>query len=338
MPSGAVRTFTDPDEYAAAMRQGTVRFTVMQPGKFTARLTCIDLHSLWMQRFSATLGWTSHVDYWGEQATLAFQTRAGPNLTRSGQEYAHTNVAQLNASQSYYIHSPGPASYATISLPLNELASLEAAAGHELIQPGDHLRRITPPCDALARLRRLHAATGCLAEDAPTVLAHPEVARGLEQALAEAAIDCFDGGEPYEDRAAQRQHAAIMRRFDSVIEQHLDRPLYITQLCKEVGASIRTLNVCCREHLGMGPKRYLLLRRMNLFRRVLSESTPRDTTVTEIATGFGFWQFGRLAVEYKALFGESPSTTLTANVRGPHKGWPLTPAGEHVMDDHDASR
>jgi transcriptional regulator GlxA family with amidase domain len=63
--------------------------------------------------------------------------------------------------------------------------------------------------------------------------------------------------------------------------------------------------------LGMGPKRYLLLRRMNLLRRVLSESTPRDITVTEIATGLGFWQFGRLAVEYKALFGESPSTTLT---------------------------
>ena len=60
----------------------------------------------------------------------------------------------------------------------------------------------------------------------------------------------------------------------------------------------------------MGPKRYLLLRRMHLVRRALRESSPAKATITEIATRFGFWQFGRLAVEYKALFGEAPSATL----------------------------
>jgi AraC-like DNA-binding protein len=309
MPSSSVRTFTDPDEYAAAMRQATVGLTVMQRGDFTAKLTRIDLHRLWMQRFSATLGWTSHVDYWGEHATLAFQTGPGLNLTRNGQEYANTSIAQLNSSQGYYFYSPGPASYATMSLPLDELVSLEAVVGCDLTQPRD-LLSVSPPPDALAKVRRLHEAAGYLAEDAPAVLAHPEGARGLEQALTEAAIDCLDSGEAHEDRAALRQHAAIMRRFDRVIEQHLDHSIYITDLCKEVGASLRTLNVCCREHLGMSPKRYLLLRRMNLFRRALSESTAHKTTVTELATGFGFWQFGRLAVEYKAMFGESPSATL----------------------------
>ncbi len=49
---------------------------------------------------------------------------------------------------------------------------------------------------------------------------------------------------------------------------------------------------------------------MHLVRRALSESTPADMTVTEIATRYGFWQFGRLAVEYKALFGETPSAAL----------------------------
>jgi AraC-like DNA-binding protein len=60
----------------------------------------------------------------------------------------------------------------------------------------------------------------------------------------------------------------------------------------------------------MGPKHYLLLRRMHLVRRALRENASAETTVTEVATRFGFWQFGRFAVEYKALFGESPSTTL----------------------------
>jgi transcriptional regulator GlxA family with amidase domain len=136
------------------------------------------------------------------------------------------------------------------------------------------------------------------------------VARGLEQALIEAMVHCLGSGEVREDRAAERHHAAIMRRFDRVIEQHLDQPLYVPELCKEVGASERTLLACCQEHLGMGPKRYLLLRRMHLVRRALRESSPAKATITEIATRFGFWQFGRLAVEYKALFGEAPSATL----------------------------
>ena len=60
----------------------------------------------------------------------------------------------------------------------------------------------------------------------------------------------------------------------------------------------------------MGPKRYLLLRRMNLARQALRQAAPDTTSVTDIATRFGFWQLGRFAVEYQTLFGESPSATL----------------------------
>lgn len=64
----------------------------------------------------------------------------------------------------------------------------------------------------------------------------------------------------------------------------------------------------------MGPKHYLLLRRMHMVRRTLRAASPKTATVTEIATRYGFWQFGRLAVEYKALFGEAPSATLARPV------------------------
>ena len=60
----------------------------------------------------------------------------------------------------------------------------------------------------------------------------------------------------------------------------------------------------------MGPIRYLWLRRMHLTRRALLQASPPTATVTAIATDHGFWELGRFASEYRALFGETPVTSL----------------------------
>jgi AraC-like DNA-binding protein len=45
-------------------------------------------------------------------------------------------------------------------------------------------------------------------------------------------------------------------------------------------------------------------------RGALRNADPDMVTVTEIARRYGFTQFGRFAGAYRAVFGESPSTTL----------------------------
>jgi AraC-like DNA-binding protein len=142
------------------------------------------------------------------------------------------------------------------------------------------------------------------------VIANPDAAYGLEQALIEAMVGCLGNNEAREDSVAQRQHELIMRRFRRVVEENPDQPLYIPELCRAIGVSERTLRVCCQEQLGVGPKRYLLFRRLHLARRALRKGLPDTTTVTEIATRYGFWHFGRFAGEYQSLFGEPPSSTL----------------------------
>ena len=69
----------------------------------------------------------------------------------------------------------------------------------------------------------------------------------------------------------------------------------------------------------MSPKRYLWLPRMHQARRALRSADSETTTVTEIATNYGFWELGRFAVAYRSLFGEPPSAAL----RRPSEGTKL---------------
>ena len=310
MPSALVQTFTDPDEYAPIGQNSHSRLlTIKRPVNFAAKFTAIELPNTRINHFSDTLPRIARVALVTDRIMFAFLTKPGPGPISGGIELKINNFYQVRCNgQEFYHQTFDASSYVTLSLPPDAMSSLNELASH--VPTNNDLIKYTPPPAALAKLRRLRDAAGCLAEDAPAVIQHPEAARSLEQALIEAMLDCLGGGKSEEDSAAKRQHAVIMRRFDRAIEEHLDEPLYVPELCKAVGASARTLLACCQEHLGMGPKHFLLMRRMNLFRRALRESAPAETTVTKIATQYGFWQFGRLAVEYKALFGEAPSATL----------------------------
>jgi len=310
MPSSAVRTFSDPDDYAAAIRATTIEMTVMGRGHFTAKLTRIDLHRLWMQRLSDNLPRILHSAFVTERAIITFRARPGPSLLWSGAELQPRDIIRHNEGENAFQYSSGPASWGAMSLPVEDMVSVGASiAGLDLTPPKDPLTH-TPAPYAMAKLQRLHAATGQLAEDAPEIIANPDAARGLEQALIEALVDCLGEGTAREDKSAQRRHAMIMRRFRRAVEEIPDQLLYIHELCGAIGVSYQTLLACCQEHLGMSPKRYLWLRRMHLARRALRRVDPETATVTEIATSFGFWELGRFSVAYGSLFGEPPSASL----------------------------
>jgi AraC-like DNA-binding protein len=49
---------------------------------------------------------------------------------------------------------------------------------------------------------------------------------------------------------------------------------------------------------------------MHLASRALRIADAETTTVTEVATSYGFWELGRFSVAYRSLFGEPPSAAL----------------------------
>ena len=189
MPSSAVQTFTDPDDYSAAIRATRAELTVTGRGHFAAKITRIDLHRLWMQRFSDNLPRVAHSAAMTGRAIISFRTKPGPSLLWSGVEMQPTSIIRHSqGNKDSFQHSSGSACWGAMSLPEEELVSVGAAiAGVDPAPPRDALI-VTPSPSAMAKLQRLHAAAGQLAEDAPAVIAHPEAARGLEQALIEALV------------------------------------------------------------------------------------------------------------------------------------------------------
>ena len=123
-------------------------------------------------------------------------------------------------------------------------------------------------------------------------------------------ITCLKEGTSITMSRNSLRHTAIIARFEELLAAKCDQPLYLADICAEIGVCERTLRSSCVRHLGMGPVRYLSLRRMHLAHRALVVADKTKQTVAEIATRVGFWELGRFAVEYRALFGETPSASL----------------------------
>jgi len=106
--------------------------------------------------------------------------------------------------------------------------------------------------------------------------------------------------------ALSTRHVSVITRFEAFLASHPNQPLYLVEICVAIGVAERTLRAACVAHFGMGPIRYLTLRRMQLVRQALRHADPRTTNVTRIAIAYGFLELGRFSVGYRTLFGESP--------------------------------
>ena len=81
-------------------------------------------------------------------------------------------------------------------------------------------------------------------------------------------------------------------------------------LADSLGVARRTLFLAFRNEIGVGPHRFREIVLLNELRSRLFRERDKRSTVTQMANDLGFSELGRLAANYKSLFGESPSHTL----------------------------
>jgi AraC-like DNA-binding protein len=304
-----LRSFIEPDQFAAAIRPAQAQITATRRGAFGARLSLVDLDRVGLRIFEADVPLISHSALAPGATVLSFLMEPTEGMYLGGGEFNRGMLIRHGIGRDYYLRSTGPATLANLLLP-NALIDRICGNSDGPPQTPRDTQTITPSEQAMSRLRRLHVAATRLAQDAPEILSHAGAVRGLEQALIEAVFDCLAGAEPRRLSFARRRQEDIMRHLYRLLEEHRGEGVFVSEICDELRISPRSFRMYCLEHLGMGPKRFLLLRRMQLVRRRLLEADVNQTAVTQIATEYCFWELGRFAVVYKQLFGESPSDTL----------------------------
>lgn len=168
----------------------------------------------------------------------------------------------------------------------------------------------SPPAEARAVCKQM--LQGCssllraLGGDLPTsavAFLREELLAGVLTALAAAKV----GGA---SRSGVLNAARIVRGVEDFLDGGARQGAQVEDICRALNVSRRTLYRVFHDILGVSPKAYLRLRNMSAARARLLEGGARPTTVTQVALEQGFWELGRFAGAYRAMFGEMPSETL----------------------------
>jgi AraC-like DNA-binding protein len=311
MPSSFVANYADPHEYQKAVQSADLQVYATGRGRFDATLTRIKLNRLRTQRASLSLPTVTHSALAKDRRIifLQFDPNQAPIL-HSGVEIPPSDIVCYPLGSEHHYRASTSYQCGGMSLTPEDFAAIaEALVGYEPAAPAT-MQVVRPPAALMSRLLTLHKAASALAATAPDLLEHPEVAKAMEQELVRAMIACLADPATEERYRSNAQRLMVMQRFERMLEQRQDESLYVTDVCADIGVSERTLRLHCQEQLGMGPHRYLWIRRMNLARCALALADAATKTVTEIANDHGFGELGRFAVAYRKLFGESPSATL----------------------------
>ena len=310
MTENGTATFASPDEYSAAIGAAKVDLFVTAGGEFNGRLTWLNLGGLHVLRGRENLPRIAFVALPTAQAHISFPASGSSGLIYCGLGLNLGDLVFHSLGERAHQRTVGEGDWCLMSLAPEQLAACSKALTGQSIRPPSEGRVIVPAPGASRALLGPLSKACRLAETRRELITNPEVARSLEQELLHALVNCLATENADRISKWRRRHTDIMVRFEEALATRSGPHLNLSELCAAIGVPERTLRLCCAEFLGVSPIRYYLLRRLNMARSALRRADPEKASVAEIARDHQFTELGRFAVAYRAIFGETPSSTL----------------------------
>ncbi len=128
-------------------------------------------------------------------------------------------------------------------------------------------------------------------------------------------VDAYLRGQPEQLRDGRaRRPEQIVRKAEERYLASQGASLSLADLCAATRVSQTTLYRAFHAVCGESPLAYFHKRGLTDARRALIKSPEYRGAVKHTALSVGLTEFGRFSVEYRRLFGESPSATLRRNI------------------------
>lgn len=304
-------TFDHVEDVAAAQRDFAAELVQLSPGRFRYALSLADLGPVRVQSNAVEGTYLGRARMGPEDWTLFYRT--------GGPAAASRLNGILPGSDDAVLYGPGAELLARAEDGQRwTMVVLDAAEFAEVFDrlPAAREGRAVPLRGLLARMPGLHRLPD---------LARPPLAGQCGAAVSEAVVDGLRAalGDALADPPApppRLRGGRSAARVTSAAVEYLaaapGRPVCSDEIGAALGVSPRFINQCFDAVYGISVHRYLRQRRLAEARRRLTAGGA-GLMVKQVALDLGFWHFGRFALAYRALFGETPSQTLAASGRRP---------------------
>jgi len=314
--------FSEPDELLTALPGVTLRAVPLRDGGFDASLVSFTLGDIALQ-----VGECS-------PAIILAATNDTMSVVQLPFEGLETFLLNGRPAPSCPVGLYGPGGglervslqrtrHAALFMPVVAAeALLSASAASPLLRPGAQALLQARPLLWKRVIDLIRAATTTGMAN-PPIFDAEEACRSLRASLLHGMHELIaepkqcGGSQIVRESPARRR---IVRAADEYLQANPARPIYTDDLCGALGISTARLADAFRVTFDVSPHRFLKLRRLAMVRAALRSRNNDGLPpfIRTVALMHGFWHFGQFARDYRALYGETPSTTL-ARGHGPSR-------------------
>ncbi|WP_158284562.1 helix-turn-helix domain-containing protein [Azospirillum sp. TSO35-2] len=291
-------------EQEQALAGWTQHYRQLQPGRFLGRLTEVVAPGIRIFREDTNLRLHQHTAPPPDTLVVAVSALGSAPARLDGKPVGEDDVLVLRGGTLCEFLCNGPMSVLALAIDGWRAEQLRV----RMPDPAE----VPTSSFSYARSPELRMVLQCMLAATPDLLEQA----GVILPLLDHCVSVVEAGVLHAVRpaaVAPSQRQKFVRQFREYVEAYPEERLSVAQVAQAIGVTTRMLEYSFADVMGVSPKDYLKMVRLNAARRALRVADPRSTTVAEIAMDHGFWHLGRFSAYYFQMYGEKPSDTLRAN-------------------------